>query len=160
MLRLEGTHQEICTVDLVARSTVRVVRLCDGDVVEWTHERSERRYRRANQRPRQPYLDVDSGWYERKALVFRVDRLRESSHMHDGESDHPRLDQNEYTRSVGGYSRESECKSSHNKHLRSLAYQDARNQVGRNDHERSFCDDVEYRYGLPSRDLSRNQWDP
>lgn len=75
MMRFHRTHQKICAGDLVTRSAVRIIRLCNGDVVKGTHERSERGYRCADQRPRQPYLDVDGWWYEREALVLGANRL-------------------------------------------------------------------------------------
>lgn len=75
LMRFDWTHQKIRAIDLVTRSTVRVVRLCDGDVVERTHERSKRGYRGADQRPCQPYLNIDGWRYEGEALVCGMDRL-------------------------------------------------------------------------------------
>jgi hypothetical protein len=38
MIGLEGTHQEICAIDLGPRGAIRVVRLRYANVVERLHE--------------------------------------------------------------------------------------------------------------------------
>ncbi|KAG9527032.1 hypothetical protein KCV07_g267, partial [Aureobasidium melanogenum] len=55
----------------------------------------------------------DGWWYEREALVLCTNRLL----CQNGQISYP-----------GGYSRESKCESSHDKHLRSRAYQHTRYQ--------------------------------
>jgi hypothetical protein len=124
MIGLEGTHHEICAIELGSRCTVRIVRLRNADVVERLHERSERWYRCADQRPCQPYLNPDSWCYKGEAFVFRTDRQRESSQMLSGEANNPRTCQNGYILCPDVYSRESGCECSHDKQFCMRAYHD------------------------------------
>lgn len=82
-----GTHHQVRAVQFVARCAVRVVCYCDSDVVEWTHERSERWYRCRNEGPGKPYLDPDGWGYVGQTLVFCVDCARKMAFVYDRKSD-------------------------------------------------------------------------
>ena len=157
MTGLDGSHQEICAIDLGSRGTVCVVRLGYADVVEWFHERSEGRYRCADQRPCQPYLYPDGWRYERHSLIIRVDRSRKPSQMLSGEANDPGKCQIDCTPCPDMNSHESGCKCDHDEQLWARAYHDTRYQIGGNNHEPGFCDDIECCHSPPSGNLSLDQ---
>ena len=80
-------HHQVRAIQLGTRSAVRVICLCDRDVVERIHERSERRYGCRHQRPCQPYLDPNRWRYEGEAFVFRINSPRKPPEVRDGETD-------------------------------------------------------------------------